>query len=101
VGGDLRRARRFDRASGRVVSREAPFGAVPRDAGLALLAAGAGTYRTLLLGGDRRARGSVRLDVHGKRGVLAFAVERGRLRAASTTRIEETRTWQPCVRASM
>jgi Ca-activated chloride channel family protein len=81
--------------SGRVVSRAAPFGAIPGDAGLALLSAGSGTYRTLLLGGDPRARGRVRLDVHGKR--AAFPFESGELRTVVTTQIEEKRTSKPWV----
>jgi Ca-activated chloride channel family protein len=81
--------------SGRVLSRAAPFGAIPRDGGLALLSAGAGGYRTLLLGGDPRARGHVVLDVFGKRGVFPF--EGGELRTVATTRIEERRTWRPRV----
>jgi Ca-activated chloride channel family protein len=85
--------------SGRVISRAAPFGAVPSDAGLALLTAGAGTYRTLLLGGDARARGRVRLDVHGKRAV--FPLEGGELRSLATTHIEEEQTWKPRVWAPM
>jgi Ca-activated chloride channel family protein len=86
-------------SSGRVVSRAAPFDGIPEDTGLTLLSAGAGTYRTLLLGGDPRARGRVRLEVHGKRAVFPF--EGGQIRTVATTRIEEKRTWEPWVWVTM
>ena len=81
--------------SGRVISRAAPFGAVPGDTGLSLLSAGSGTYRTVLVGGAAGARGRVRLVVHGKQGVFPF--EGGVLRTVATTRLEEKRTWKPWV----
>lgn len=81
--------------SGRIVSRAAPFGAIPADFGLALLSAGPGAYRTLLLGGDPRARGRVRLDVHGHRAVFRF--EGGALRTVAATTITEQRTRKPWV----
>jgi Ca-activated chloride channel family protein len=79
--------------TGRVLSRAAPFATVPHEGGLALLVAGAGTYRTLLHGGDPRARGRVRLDVHGKQAVFPF--DGGDLRTVATTRIEEKRHRRP------
>lgn len=81
--------------SGRVISRAAPFGAVPGATGLSLLTAGSGTYRTLLVGGAAGARGRVRLVVHGKQAVFPF--EGGVLRTVATTRLEEKRTWKPWV----
>ncbi len=88
--------------SGRVISRAAPFGAVPGGDGLALLTAGTGTYRTLLIGGDPGARGRVTLDVYGKRAVFRFdggpaRTEGSPTRTVATTRVEEKHTREPWV----
>jgi hypothetical protein len=92
--------------SGRALSPTAPFGAEPIDGGLALGAAGEGTYRTLLMDGDDDVRGRVRVVAHGKAREIAFTG--GSKRTALTTRIAlrwpgevrepNGRRWRPSVR---
>ncbi|MEJ7729568.1 MAG: hypothetical protein WKG00_10155 [Polyangiaceae bacterium] len=74
--------------SGRVISRAAPFGAVPEGSlGVGLLSAPPGLYRTVLFGGDPQAKGRVHLVVHGRRATFSFSG--GESTAVATTRIEE------------
>lgn len=76
--------------TGRVVSRAAPFGAEPVVGGLALGAAGEGTWRTVLLEGDADARGTVRVRVHGNVREVPFT---GSARTVLVTRVEQR--WRP------
>lgn len=77
--------------AGRVISRAAPWQATPIDGGVALSVASAGTYRTVLLGGDPRVRGKVTVRAYGTAREIAFGPSDPR--TALVTRIEEQ--WLP------
>lgn len=77
--------------TGRVVSRAAPFGAETVTGGIALGTVGAGTYRTVLVGGDPAARGKVHIRAHGSAREVPF--EPASARTALRTTVEQR--WRP------
>ncbi len=80
--------------AGRLVSRGAPWQAVPTSGGVGLTAASTGGYRTILVGGDPRAKGKVTVTAHGHKREVAF--DERTPRTAVVTTVEQQ--WLPRVR---
>jgi hypothetical protein len=80
--------------AGRLVSRGAPWQAIPIDGGVALTLGSTGTYRTILVGGDPRAKGKVTVKAHGRSRDMPF--DERTARTAVVTTVDQQ--WLPFVR---
>ena len=80
-------------SAGPPVSRSAPWQAVPTAGGVALTVGSTGGYRTILVGGDPRAKGKLTVTAYGQSRTVAF--DERTARTAVVTTVDQT--WLPRV----